>query len=111
VFAWTHEDMPRINPEDIFHYLNINSTMKPVKQKMRKFAPKRNAAIAKEVEKLLKANFIQEVYYPDWLANVILVKKFQREVEDVRGLHRFEQSLSKRQLSSPVHRCIGRLYC
>ena len=28
-----------------------------------------------EVTKLLMAGFIQEVYYPDWLANVILVKK------------------------------------
>jgi hypothetical protein len=28
-----------------------------------------------EVEKLLKAQFIEEVYYPDWLANVVLVKK------------------------------------
>jgi hypothetical protein len=27
------------------------------------------------VEKLLKARFIREVYYPDWLANVVLVKK------------------------------------
>jgi hypothetical protein len=32
-------------------------------------------AIAEEVEKLLKARFIREVYYPDWLANVVLVKK------------------------------------
>ncbi|XP_059623044.1 uncharacterized protein LOC132266209 [Cornus florida] len=32
-------------------------------------------AISEEVEKLLKADFIQEVYYPDWLANVVLVKK------------------------------------
>ncbi|XP_059436668.1 uncharacterized protein LOC132169694 [Corylus avellana] len=32
-------------------------------------------AIAEEVEKLLKARFIEEVYYPDWLANVVLVKK------------------------------------
>jgi hypothetical protein len=31
--------------------------------------------IAEEVEKLLKARFIREVYYPDWLANVVLVKK------------------------------------
>ena len=31
--------------------------------------------VAVEVEKLLKAQFIREVYYPDWLANVILVKK------------------------------------
>ena len=28
-----------------------------------------------EVNKLLLAGFIREVYYPDWLANVILVKK------------------------------------
>ena len=32
-------------------------------------------AIAKEVRKLLEANFIQEVYYPDWLANIVMVKK------------------------------------
>jgi hypothetical protein len=49
--------------------------MKPVKQKRRKFAPERVEAITVEVEKLLKAQFIEEVYYPDWLANVVLVKK------------------------------------
>ena len=74
-FAWTSEDMPGIDPEDIIHCLNINSEMGPVKQKLRKFALKRNVAIAEEVEKLLKACFIQEVYYPNWLVNVVLVKK------------------------------------
>ena len=28
-----------------------------------------------EVNKLLAAGFIREVYYPDWLANIVLVKK------------------------------------
>ena len=28
-----------------------------------------------EVEKLLTIGFIQEVYYPEWLANVVMVKK------------------------------------
>ena len=28
-----------------------------------------------EVNKLLDSDFIQEVYYPDWLANVVLMKK------------------------------------
>jgi hypothetical protein len=32
-------------------------------------------AVAKEVEKLLKDKFIEEVYYPNWLANIVLVKK------------------------------------
>ena len=29
-----------------------------------------------EVEKLLAAGFIREVFYPNWLANVVMVKKF-----------------------------------
>ena len=28
-----------------------------------------------EVQKLLEADFIREVYYPNWLANIIIVKK------------------------------------
>ena len=28
-----------------------------------------------DVNKLLAADFIRKVYYPDWLANVVLVKK------------------------------------
>ncbi|XP_059441833.1 uncharacterized protein LOC132174156 [Corylus avellana] len=65
VFAWTHENMPGIDPEDILHQLNVDPSVKPVKQKRRKFALERNVAIAEEVEKLLKARFIEEVYYPD----------------------------------------------
>jgi hypothetical protein len=75
VFAWSHEDIPGISPEKIVHVLNVDPDMKPVKQKRRKFAPEMVEAISVKVEKLLKAQFIQEVYYPDWLANVVLVKK------------------------------------
>ena len=39
------------------------------------FAPEQDQAIAKEVYKLQEASFIREVYYPDWLANVVIVKK------------------------------------
>ena len=38
------------------------------------FAPERNQAIVDEVNKLLAVSFFREVYYLDWLANVILVK-------------------------------------
>uniref|UniRef100_A0A2N9GIU6 Uncharacterized protein n=1 Tax=Fagus sylvatica TaxID=28930 RepID=A0A2N9GIU6_FAGSY len=41
-------------------------------KKRRVFAPERNNAIMEEVDKLLAANFIREVYYPDWLANVVM---------------------------------------
>ena len=39
------------------------------------FAQERDKAIAEEVKKLLEADFIQKLYYLDWLANVVMVKK------------------------------------
>ena len=75
VFAWSHEDMPGIDPSVMVHKLNVSPSFSPVQQKKRVFAPKRDQAIAEEVRKLQEASFIREVYYPDWLANVIMVKK------------------------------------
>jgi hypothetical protein len=75
IFAWSHEDIPGINPSIISHKLNVNPSLRPVKQKQRVFAPERNNAIMEEVDKLLTANFIREIFYPDWLANVVMVKK------------------------------------
>ncbi len=65
VFAWSHEDMPGIDPSIITHKLNVNPSLRPVKQKRRIFALERNNAIMEEVDKLLTANFIREVFYPD----------------------------------------------
>lgn len=31
--------------------------------------------IAKEIEHLLVAGFIREAYYPEWLSNVVFIKK------------------------------------
>ena len=75
VFAWSHEDMPGIDPSIISHKLNVNPCLRLIKQKRRVFAPERNNTIMKEVDKLLTVNFIREVFYPDWLANVVMVKK------------------------------------
>ena len=75
VFAWSHEDMLGIFSEVIQHKLNVNSERKPVQHRRRVFAPERDQAVTEEVTKLLMAGFIWEVYYPDWLANVVLVKK------------------------------------
>ena len=43
------------------------------------FAPEQDQAIAEKVRKLREASFIREVYYPDWLANVVMVKKASGE--------------------------------
>ena len=75
VFAWSHKDMPGIDPGVITHCLNVYPSSKPVRQKKRVFAPERDNAIKEEVQKLTVAKFIREVYYPDWLANILMVKK------------------------------------
>ena len=75
IFAWKQADMSGIDPTVITHKLNTNPSFKPVKQKRRSFAPERQKAINEEVGKLLQAGAIREVEYPEWLANVVLVKK------------------------------------
>ena len=75
VFAWKQADMGGIDPAVITHRLNVSPSFKPVKQKRRSFAPERQKAFNEEVEKLLQAGAIREVEYPEWLANVVLVKK------------------------------------
>ena len=67
--------MPGIDNKVIEHRLNVDPTRKPVQQKRQVFASKRNRAVVEEVEKLLTTGFIREVYYPEWLANVVMVKK------------------------------------
>ena len=67
--------MPGIDPSVIVHRLNVNSASSPIRQKKRVFAQERDKAITKEVRKLLEAGFIREVYYPNWLANMVMVKK------------------------------------
>ena len=75
VFAWSHEDMPGIDLSVITHCLNVYPFSKPVLQKKKVFAPERDNAIKEEVQKLTTSKFIREVYYPDWLANVVMIKK------------------------------------
>ena len=65
VFAWSHEDMPGIDPSIIVHKLNVSPSFPPVRQKKRVFAQERDKPIAEEVRKLLEVDFIREVYYPD----------------------------------------------
>ena len=53
----------------------MNLEKKPVQQRRRAFALERDQVVREEVARLLTTGFIREVYYPDWLANVVLVKK------------------------------------
>ncbi|KAL2250220.1 UNVERIFIED_CONTAM: Retrovirus-related Pol polyprotein from transposon [Sesamum indicum] len=75
VFAWSLSDFTRINPEVIVHRLNVDPTMRPVQQKKRSFGGDKNEIIREEVDKLLKAGYVSEIHYTDWLSNMVLVPK------------------------------------
>ena len=46
-----------------------------MQQRQRIFALERNKAVAKEVKKPLETGFIKEVFYPECVANMVMVKK------------------------------------
>ena len=62
-----------INPSIMVHQLNISPSFLLVWQK-KVFAQEMDKAVVEKVRKLLEANFIRKVYYPNWLANVVMVK-------------------------------------
>ena len=67
--------MPEINLSVITHQLNVSLSYKPICQKKRVFTPEWDNAIKEEVHELVTTEFVREVYYLDWLANVMMVKK------------------------------------
>ena len=50
VFAWSYEDMPRIDTNIVQHYIPTDPTMKPVKQKLRRMKLDWTLKIKEEVE-------------------------------------------------------------
>jgi hypothetical protein len=57
------------------HHMKIHPNAKPVSQKPRRQSIERQDFIHEEVRKLLDAGFIEEVYHPVWLANLVIVPK------------------------------------
>ena len=75
MFAWSHANMPGIDPEIICHMFSIKADAKSIKQKPMRMNEERSHAIRDEVDRLLQAGFIRETFYPDWLSNLVFVKK------------------------------------
>ena len=75
VFTWDACDAPGINPAFICHHPNVNPSITPKKQPPRRPSREHVDAIKDEVVKLKHARVIKEVFYPEWLANTVMVKK------------------------------------
>ena len=75
VFAWSSYEVPEVNPKFIVHKLNIDPSFPPKKQKLRRSAEEHVKAVKLEVQRLKEARAIREIYFPEWLANTVIVKK------------------------------------
>ena len=64
-----------MDPEFICHHLNVNPIVAPKKQLLHRPSKENVEAVRQEVAKLKQAGAIKEVFYPEWLANTVVVKK------------------------------------
>ena len=75
VFAWDAYDTPGVDPSFICHHLNVNPSITPKKQPPRCSSREHFDAVKDEVTKLKQAGAVKEVFYPEWLANTVVVRK------------------------------------
>ena len=75
VFAWNAYEASGVDLSSICHHLNVNPSVTPKKQPPRRSSKEHSDAVKDEVMKLKQAGAIKEVFYPEWLANIIVVKK------------------------------------
>ena len=75
VFAWTPYEMPGVDLEFIVHKFNIDPSFLPKKQKLRRSAREHVEVVKSEVQRLKEVGAIREIYFSEWLANTIVVKK------------------------------------
>ena len=78
MFAWNAYEALGVDIDFICHHLNVNPLITPRKQPSRRSSD-HYEAIKDEVTKLKQAGAIKEVFYPEWLANTVVVKKKNRK--------------------------------
>ena len=75
MFAWDPYEAPGVDPDFICHHLNVNPTITPKRQAPQRPSKEHTDAVREEVARLKKAGAIKEVFYPEWLADTVVVKK------------------------------------
>ena len=75
VFACQYKEMLGLDLEMMAHAFNIELRAKLVVQPRRILYPNVEAQIVQEVKKLLAAGFIKPIEHPQWLSNIVPMKK------------------------------------
>ena len=61
VFAWSHEDMKRLDPKFYQHQINLVMVAKPIQQRRYCMNPNYATCVKEEIDKLLIVGFIRPV--------------------------------------------------
>ena len=75
VFAWNAYEALEVDPSFICHHLNVNPSVIPKKQLPQCLSNEHSDVVKDEVTKLKQVRAIEDVFYPEWLANIVVVKK------------------------------------
>ena len=86
-----------MDPSFIFHHLNVKLAILSRKQPPQRSSKENFDTVKKEVNKLKQARAIKEVFYPEWLVNIVVVKRKVKSGEYV-WISQIEQGLSKGSL-------------
>ena len=79
VFAWSAYEALGVDPNFICHHLNVNPSVILKKQPPRRSSKKNYEIVKEKVVMLKRAGAIKEVFYLEWLANTVVVKKKNRK--------------------------------
>lgn len=94
--------MPGLDPNMAVHKLSISKEKHPTKQAQRRYRPELVVQIKDEIDKLINAGFIREVYYPKWLANIVPVKKKNGQVRICVDFRDLNEACPKDEFPLPI---------
>jgi len=75
VFTWNAYEAMGVDPSFIYHHLNVNPSIISKMQPPWRSSKDHSDAVKDEVVKLKQVGAIKEVFYLEWLANTLVVKK------------------------------------
>lgn len=91
MFAWSYDDMVGLDTSIVQHHLPTDETMRPVKQKPRKWKSDMSLKIKEQIIKQWRARKLIVSQFPIWLSNMVPVPKKNDEIRvciDYRDLNK-----------------------
>jgi hypothetical protein len=101
VFAWQYDEMPSLDPGLVAHAFNVEPGTRLVVQPMRTFHPEVEAQITKEIQKLLAVGFVKPIQHPQWLSNIVSVKKKNGQIRCCVDFHNLNKACPKDEFPLP----------